>query len=120
MIVWLVAHCKKRFGIFPSTDGMSLTKLPLAGNNLIFPARESLVSDIPAGNGKIDNFFGSVTSSAQARDAGIWWGTLGKLQLMLRKAAKVRVQQSPQKSNSQLKKATVSSDNQLSAQKATG
>ena len=26
----------------------------------------------------------------QARDAGIWWGTLGKLQLMLRKAAKVR------------------------------
>ena len=24
----------------------------------------------------------------QARDAGIWWGTLGKLQLMLRKAAK--------------------------------
>ena len=25
----------------------------------------------------------------QARDAGIWWGTLGKLQLMLRKAAKV-------------------------------
>ena len=27
----------------------------------------------------------------QARDAGIWWGTLGKLQLMLRKAAKVNV-----------------------------
>ena len=26
----------------------------------------------------------------QARDAGIWWGTLGKLQLMLRKAAKVK------------------------------
>ena len=26
----------------------------------------------------------------QARDAGIWWGTLGKMQLMLRKAAKVR------------------------------
>ena len=24
----------------------------------------------------------------QARDAGIWWGTLGKMQLMLRKAAK--------------------------------
>ena len=28
----------------------------------------------------------------QARDAGIWWGTLGKMQLMLRKAAKVRSQ----------------------------
>ena len=27
----------------------------------------------------------------QARDAGIWWGTLGKLQLMLRKAAKVDI-----------------------------
>jgi hypothetical protein len=32
---------------------MSLTKLSLAGNNLIIPvARESLVSDIPAGDGK--------------------------------------------------------------------
>jgi hypothetical protein len=25
----------------------------------------------------------------QARDAGIWWGTLGKLQLLLRKGANV-------------------------------
>jgi hypothetical protein len=75
------------------------------------------VSDIPSGDGKIDNFFDGVASYAQARDAGIWWGTLGKLQLMLRKAAKV--QKSPQNSNSQLGKATVSSDNQLSAQKAT-
>jgi hypothetical protein len=33
---------------------MSLTKLPLAGYNLIlFPAREGLVSDIPAADGKI-------------------------------------------------------------------
>jgi hypothetical protein len=32
---------------------MSLTKLsPLVGNNLIVPARESLVSDIPPGDGK--------------------------------------------------------------------
>jgi hypothetical protein len=30
---------------------MSLTKLSLAGNNLIFLGRESLVSDIPAGDG---------------------------------------------------------------------
>jgi hypothetical protein len=28
-------HCTKRFAVFPSQDGISLTKLPLAGNNLI-------------------------------------------------------------------------------------
>jgi hypothetical protein len=28
-------QCKKRFTVFPSPDGISLTKLPLAGNNLI-------------------------------------------------------------------------------------
>jgi hypothetical protein len=37
---------------------MSLTKLSLAGKNLT--ARESLVSDILAGDGKIDNLFYSV------------------------------------------------------------
>jgi hypothetical protein len=36
---------------------MSLTKLSLAGNNLIIPARESLVSDIPAVTGKTIIFF---------------------------------------------------------------
>jgi hypothetical protein len=36
---------------------MPLTKLSLAGNYLIFPTRESLVIDIPAGDGKIDNPF---------------------------------------------------------------
>jgi hypothetical protein len=38
---------------------MALTKLNLAGNNLIiFPARESLVTgDIPAGDGKIANLY---------------------------------------------------------------
>ncbi len=36
---------------------MSLTKLSLAGNSLIIPARESLVSDFPVGNGKIVNLF---------------------------------------------------------------
>jgi hypothetical protein len=30
-------HCKKRFSFFPSPAGMSLTKLSLAGNNLIIP-----------------------------------------------------------------------------------
>ncbi len=32
-------HCKKRVTIFPSPDGMSLTKLSLAGNNLNIPGR---------------------------------------------------------------------------------
>ncbi len=36
---------------------LSLTKLSLAGNNLIIPARESLVSDVPAGDGKIKTHF---------------------------------------------------------------
>jgi hypothetical protein len=53
---------KKRLSIFPSPAGMSLTKLSLAGNKLIFKpiARESLVSDIPAGDGKIEDLFYSV------------------------------------------------------------
>ncbi len=33
---WSV-HCKKSLAIFPSPEWMSLTKLSLAGNNLIFP-----------------------------------------------------------------------------------
>jgi hypothetical protein len=36
---------------------MSLTKLYLAGKIKLFPARESLVSDIPAGDRKIVNIF---------------------------------------------------------------
>jgi hypothetical protein len=31
-------HCKKRWAVFPSPGGMSLTKLSLAGENLIIPA----------------------------------------------------------------------------------
>jgi hypothetical protein len=38
---------------------MSLTKLSLGGNN-VFPPRESFVSDIPAGDGKMANFYNSV------------------------------------------------------------
>jgi hypothetical protein len=34
-----IMHCKKRLAIFPSPAGMSLTKLSLAGNNLIIPAQ---------------------------------------------------------------------------------
>jgi hypothetical protein len=51
-------HCKKRLPIFPSPAGMSPTKLSLAGN-----IRESLVSDIPAGDGKIGNLFYSIVVS---------------------------------------------------------
>jgi hypothetical protein len=39
---------------------MPLTKLALGGNNDViykFPPRESLVSDIPAGDGNIENLF---------------------------------------------------------------
>jgi hypothetical protein len=45
-------HCKKRLAVFPSPAGMSLTKLSLAGIIELFPARERLVSDIPAGDWK--------------------------------------------------------------------
>ena len=37
----------------------------------------------------LPHFLNKRQPKLQARDAGIWWGTLGKLQLMLRKAAKV-------------------------------
>ncbi len=52
-----VVHCKKRVPIFqsPAAAGMSLTNLP--GMITLFLARESLVSDIPAGDGKIAELF---------------------------------------------------------------
>jgi hypothetical protein len=33
-----IVHCKKGLAVFPSPAWMSLTKLLLGGNNLIFPA----------------------------------------------------------------------------------
>jgi hypothetical protein len=52
---------KKSFSIFPSPARISLTKLSLGGNNFyvtsLFPPRESLESDIPAGDGNIEKFF---------------------------------------------------------------
>jgi len=57
----LLLHRKKGFSIFPSPAGMSLTKFFLGGNNLymtsLFPPRESLVKDIPAGEGNIEKLF---------------------------------------------------------------
>ncbi len=39
-------HCKKRFVIFPSPAGLSLTKLSLAGNNLIIPGTNGVANFI--------------------------------------------------------------------------
>jgi hypothetical protein len=59
-------HYKKRLAIFPFPAGMSLTKLSLAGIIKLFPARESLVRDIPAGAREIANLFYSVVTSGVA------------------------------------------------------
>ncbi len=57
-------HRKKTFSIFPYPDGISLTKLSLGGNKdviyKLFPPRESLVCDIPAGDGNIEKLFHGV------------------------------------------------------------
>jgi hypothetical protein len=49
-------HCKYRLAVFPSPAPMILIKLSLAGNKF-FPARESLASDVPAGDEKTATFF---------------------------------------------------------------
>ncbi len=57
-------HRKKSISISPFPAGTSLTKLSLGRNNLYmtsqFPARESLVSEIPAGDGNIEKLFNDV------------------------------------------------------------
>ncbi len=59
-------HCITGLAVYPSPAGMSLTKFSLIGNNLLLPARESLVSDMPAGDGKIAYLFYSVTMGTAA------------------------------------------------------
>jgi hypothetical protein len=62
-------HRKRGFLIFPSPAGMSLTRLSLGGNNEVikpyklFPPTESLVSDIPAGDGNVEKLFYGVAES---------------------------------------------------------
>jgi hypothetical protein len=56
----------KRFAVFPSPDGMSLTKLQLTGNNLIILGQGEFVSDILAEDGKISNHFYSVILSRRS------------------------------------------------------
>jgi hypothetical protein len=53
-------HCKKRLAIFRPPAGMSLTSLSRGRNITLFPPRESLVSDIPAEDGKFETFFFAV------------------------------------------------------------
>jgi hypothetical protein len=56
-----ITYTVKKVSVFPSPAGMSPTQtLPGPGIVKIFPARDSLVSDIPAGDGKIMNLFYSV------------------------------------------------------------
>jgi hypothetical protein len=50
-------HCKKRLTILPSPAGMSHTNFSLAGIAKLFPPRESLVTVILAGDGKIAKLF---------------------------------------------------------------
>jgi hypothetical protein len=50
------AHQKRRLTVFPSPAGCHVPNSPWPGIKLL-PARESLVSDIPAGDGKTANLF---------------------------------------------------------------
>jgi hypothetical protein len=69
-------HRKESFSIFLSPAGKSLTKLSLCGNNLymtsLFPPRESLVSEIPAGDGNIEKlfFYGAFSTHKEDKDDG--------------------------------------------------
>ncbi len=57
-VPYYVTRCtvKKGLATFPSPVGMSLTA-SWAGIVKLFPARENLVSDIPAGDGNVGNLF---------------------------------------------------------------
>ncbi len=81
-------HCMKRLAIFPSPAGMSQTKPSLAGNNFIIPGHEEFgYWHIPAGDGKIANFFSVLSQRLSElfpsrircdnyplqREVTIWW-----------------------------------------------
>ncbi len=53
---YCILHCKKRLAAFPSPAG-HLQNSPWPWIIKLCPARESLESDIPAGDGKIANLF---------------------------------------------------------------
>ncbi len=50
-------HCKKWLSVFPSPAGMSLTKLSLVGNNLIFPGHGEFGKWHPGWDVKTANLF---------------------------------------------------------------
>jgi hypothetical protein len=50
-------HCKKRLTSFRPHTGCHYPNSPWTGKIKLFPARESLVSHIPAGDGKMANLF---------------------------------------------------------------
>jgi hypothetical protein len=50
-------NCKKRLAVFTSLPGCHLPNSPWPGKIKLFPTRESLVSNIPAGVGKTLNLF---------------------------------------------------------------
>ncbi len=50
-------HCEKKVIVYPIPSWEALTKLPWPGIINLFPARESLVIDIPAGDRQIADLF---------------------------------------------------------------
>jgi hypothetical protein len=52
-MIYGTVHCKKELAVFPSPAGMSLIKLFLGGNNLVFSRPERVWSvTSPLGTGK--------------------------------------------------------------------
>ncbi len=75
-----LTHCKEELAIFPSPAGMSLTKLSLGGKKTkLFPPRKSLISDIPAGDGKTaKSFLQCMVNFGMINMAGkLTWSTFG-------------------------------------------
>ncbi len=69
-------HCKKGYRFSRPQAGCHWPNFPWPGIVKFFPARESLVSDIPAlGTGKSINFFYSVPPSSNMPSTSIRWLT---------------------------------------------
>ncbi len=60
-------HCKKRLPVFPSPAGMSLTKLSLAGINLIIPVQGEFGKWHTSSGGKTANLFYIAEKSGASR-----------------------------------------------------
>jgi hypothetical protein len=92
-------HRKKYFSIFPSPAGMSLTKLSLGGNNdvinKLFPPKESLVSDIPSGEGNIEKLFYGVWAEIRVQNSVkhlfLFWLVLMTFVKIIRQTGRIRL-----------------------------